>query len=116
MHARNDVVEFTEEFVIKVQRPVFEDVDLTTGEEAELRTLALITTVQFTDLRDLLTKPFFIESVRLKRALRMIGDPEVLQAVLHRRRRHFPEGVASVTRDSVVVKGASQVLELDETG
>ena len=44
----------------------------------------------------------------------MIGDAEILQAELLRRRGHFLEGIAAIARAGVTMKCAAQIFRLDQ--
>ena len=70
--------------------------------------------IELSDRGDLRAQPRRIESARLDRAAAVIGDAEILQAELLRRRGHFLERVVAVARGGVAMECAAQIFRLDQ--
>ena len=106
------VVELGEDVIVKVERAIFEDIDLGAGDDLEF----FESFVEFSNGRDLFQEAIFAEAVRLEGGFRMIGDAKILQAVVDGGGGHFFERVAPVGGYGVVVEGAAEVIEFDESG
>ena len=75
MHRSDDVVEFAQRFVVKIERAVAQDVALDSGEKPE-RVEGL---VELANGRDLDAEPGPIEPAGLDGTAAVIGDAEILQ-------------------------------------
>src|SRR5207248_10545014 len=62
------------------------------------------------------TRSFFPSTTlfRSHRAAALIGDANIFEAKFLRGRDHFLEGIVSVAGGSMAMKGAAQVLQLDQ--
>ena len=110
MDRGDDVIELGQDFVVEIERAVAENVALDAGEEPEVFEFA----IELSDRRDLRAQPRGIESARLDRAAAVIGDAEILQAELLRRRGHFLERIVAVARGGVAMESAAQIFRFDQ--
>ncbi len=112
MDRGDDVIEFGQQFVLEIERAVTENVALDAGKEPEVVEVL----VELADHRDLGAQPGVIETARLDRTSAVIGDAEILQAELLRRRGHFFQRIAAVARGGMAMKRAAQIFRLDQSG
>ena len=69
---------------------------------------------EFSNLRLLHFQPRRIESVRLHRAAAVVGDAKIFEAKFLRGCYHFLERIVPVAGGGMAMKGAAQVLQLDQ--
>ena len=102
MDGSDHKVELRQNFVLKIERAIAQDVAFDSGEDAEAIELLLSSPIAATCSCNRIE----IEPVRLNRAAAVIGDAEILQPELLRRVRHLLERVVAVAGNGVTMKRA----------
>ncbi len=111
MDGGDDVVELGEDFVGVIEGAVFKDVAFDAREDAEVGSEFGVELVNCLNLFEQLG---FGKAACLNGAAGVIGDAEVLEAVVEGGVDHFAEGGSSVAGGGVAVEGAAQVIEVNE--
>src|SRR4051794_40017264 len=82
MNTGNHDIELGQYVIWKIELPVFQDVNLSSDQQAEVRSFVRKLFVELPDLFDFLTQSIGIQSVGLKRRFRVIGNSPVSEAKL----------------------------------
>ena len=112
VNAGDDVVQFRQKIVLKVQAAIPQDIDFRTGENPEL--VSVVRFVQLADVVDLFAQPFFIEAVGLNGGFAVISDAQVLKSQIAGGLGHVFEGILAVAGPGVIVKRAAEIGQLDQ--
>ena len=113
MQAGHHHVQFCEQFVVEIQ-PVAQNVHFGSGEQTKIAAAFGKLPVNLFDFLDLLANAFCVETIRLKRRLRMVGDRPVCQTKFFHVFGNFLKPIVAVTPRRVIVQRAFQIRPFDE--
>ena len=112
MDRGDDIIEFFEDGVGKIELSLFQDVAFRPSEEGAFGFLGVVGM----DFLDLGFQAFRVQAVSLKRRLGMVGDTEPFKAKVGGRLGHGGEGVLPIAGDGVVMKTTANFIPSDEIG